>query len=112
MSGMYPTRRRLWGVGLALALLLVCTVAASQLPLGRFQIVLGLGFASAKAVLIGLYFMNLRHEAAVIRVVVVGVFLWLSLLVGLVVIDDRTREHTPGMEQGAATGQTHSAAAP
>lgn len=55
--------------------LLAVTVGSSLVPLGAANAVLNFAIAVAKTVLIGLFFMHLRHSIALLRVIVaIGLF--------------------------------------
>jgi cytochrome c oxidase subunit IV len=71
--------------------LLALTVAAAHLPLGEWSVVTALSIAAAKAVLIGLYFMHLRHADNLVRVFSLAGLFWLLLLMTLVMADYVTR---------------------
>ena len=59
----------------ALMGLLAITVSSSMVPLGPFNAVLNFIIAVAKTVLVGLFFMHLRHSIALLRfIVVIGLF--------------------------------------
>lgn len=78
-------------VYLGLLLLLASTVGADFLPLGPFHEVVAVGIAIAKAVLIALFFMNLRSSGSrTIMLVLVGVLL-LMVLMALTLTDYATR---------------------
>lgn len=84
-------RRTYVFVYLALLLLLVATVAAGYLPLGPFHIVISIGIAIAKAILVVLFFMHLRHShGRTIFFIGAGVLL-LLILMGLTTVDYLTR---------------------
>lgn len=68
-------------VYLGLLVLLAATVGAAYLPLGVFHTVVSVGIALAKAVLVGLFFMHLRHSLGSTRVLLgVSIFLLLVLM--------------------------------
>jgi cytochrome c oxidase subunit 4 len=65
----------------ALMLLLVLTVAASQLAVGpALHVVLALSIAFAKAVLIVLFFMHVRYGSRLTMVFAAAGFFWLVIL--------------------------------
>lgn len=74
-----------------LLLLLGLTVGASFLPLGRFGLMLALGIAGAKALLILLFFMQVRYKSALTRLFVTTGFFWLGILFTLTLTDYLSR---------------------
>lgn len=78
-------------VFLALMLLLALTIAAARVEHGALSMVLALAIAAAKAILIVLFFMQLRYESAVIRLAAVAGFLWLAFLIVLSLADLESR---------------------
>jgi cytochrome c oxidase subunit 4 len=71
--------------------LLAITVAASFAPIGGFNPIVSFGIATAKAALICWFYMNLRQESGLIRVVAIGAAAWLLLLLSLSGSDFLTR---------------------
>ncbi len=78
-------------VGASLLGLLAATAFAAFLPLGKFSTPVALGIALAKAVLILLYFMNLRFGDTRLRLVAGAALAWLSILFVLSLSDFLTR---------------------
>lgn len=85
-----PLRTNLLVFGGLLALL-VLTVAAAQLDLGIFNVVIALTIAVAKALLIILYFMHVRYSTRLAWVFVAAGFFWLAILIGLTLADYLSR---------------------
>jgi cytochrome c oxidase subunit 4 len=80
----------------ALLSLLAATIAAAFLPLGRLHLPLALGFATAKAILIGLFFMHLcGPRTRVARVVIGAAMFWLGILLTLTLADYLSRGWVP-----------------
>jgi cytochrome c oxidase subunit IV len=79
----------------ALLGLLLLTVAVAFIDLGLFNIVVALGIATAKALLIALYFMHLRYSDRLIWVVAAGGAFWLGILLTLTMSDYLTRGWIP-----------------
>ncbi len=79
-------------VYVALLLLLGLTVEAARYDLGQWNFAAGVLIAAAKACLIGLYFMHVRHSAALIKVLIAGGLLWLAILFSLSLSDYWTRD--------------------
>ena len=69
------------GVALALILLTGATIAVSYLPVGRLHGALALGFATAKALLVLFFFMNVRRSGALTKITIVVALFWLAILV-------------------------------
>ena len=71
----------------ALIALLLLTIGAAQLPLGRLGAVMALSIAAAKALLIILFFMQIRYRNALARLVAAVGFSWLAILFALPLVD-------------------------
>lgn len=78
-------------VAACLGALLVVTVLAAQINLGYWNTPIALAIALAKAALIVLYFMNVRHGSPMLRVFAAGGFLWLIILFVFTLSDYVTR---------------------
>jgi cytochrome c oxidase subunit 4 len=80
-------------VKILLALLVATgvTTAVARVDLGGFSVVVALGIASVKMVLVALFFMHLRHSTKLTRLVVLGGLLWLGILLLLTMTDFATR---------------------
>jgi len=79
------------GVWLALMALLTGTVGATFLPLGPWLAPINLAIAFAKAALIYWFFMHVREQKWLGRLVAVAAMGWLLLLVGFTQADVLTR---------------------
>jgi len=75
----------------SLLTLLAITVAAAYLNLGRFNTVVALGIAAVKALLILVFFMNLRQERSLFWLAAATGFFWLLLLFLLAMSDFMAR---------------------
>jgi cytochrome c oxidase subunit 4 len=91
MAETTTTRKTYFVVFGALMLLLVLTMGASLVGLGRFEVVANLGIASAKALLVVLYFMHIRFESPLMRLFAGAGLVWLLLLLGLTLSDYLSR---------------------
>jgi cytochrome c oxidase subunit 4 len=91
MTGHVVRRPVYYVVSAALAVLLVVTVAASYVNLGPFNVVVAIGIATAKAVLIVLYFMHVRYSPPLVRLAAVAGFVWLGILLVLLLADYAAR---------------------
>jgi cytochrome c oxidase subunit 4 len=78
----------IWAVLMAL---LGLTVAASFAFTGPASAAVSLGIALAKAMLIFWFFMHLRDEGGLIRIVAIGAAAWLLILILLTAADYATR---------------------
>jgi len=78
-------------IGALLLILLAATAIAAFLPLGRLSTPIAVSIAAAKAVLILLYFMNLRFGDRRLRLVAGAAFVWLAILFTLSLSDFLTR---------------------
>jgi cytochrome c oxidase subunit 4 len=76
---------------LALLVATAVTTAVARVDLGGFSVVVALGIASVKMVLVALFFMHIRHSTKLTRLVVLGGLLWLGILLLLTMTDFATR---------------------
>jgi len=91
-------RKVYFAVAAALMVLLVLTYAVAQLDLGPFNIVVALAIAFTKAILVVLFFMEIRWSSRLTWLIAGAGVLWLILLVGGTLDDFLTRAHIlPGM---------------
>jgi cytochrome c oxidase subunit 4 len=84
----WRTSLLVWG---ALMLLVLLTLSLAYVPLGRFNLPVGLLIAGAKAVLIGVVFMELRVARSFIRLAAVTAFLFIAVMYLLTFNDLITR---------------------
>ena len=80
---------------LALMAFLALTLGSSYLPMGAWNSVANLAISCAKALLIAVFFMHLRHAGALLRLAACIGLLWLALLFGLSWTDFGTRIPSP-----------------
>jgi cytochrome c oxidase subunit 4 len=73
--------RTYWAVYFALLGLMAMTVVAALFDLGPANFVVAMGIATAKMVLIILYFMHVRDSDNLTKVFSAAAFLWLVILV-------------------------------
>ena len=83
--------RRSLVVWATLMLLVLLTLGLAYLPLGRFNLPLALLIAAAKAVLIGVVFMELRLAKGLIRLAAGAAFLWIAVMFALTYCDLASR---------------------
>jgi cytochrome c oxidase subunit 4 len=76
-------------VGLLIATILTAFVATFDL--GPFNIIVALGIAVTKMLLVALFFMHVRYSTSLTRLVIVGGMLWLAILLLLSFVDFGTR---------------------
>jgi cytochrome c oxidase subunit 4 len=74
-----------------LMLLVLLTLGLAYLPLGRFNMPLALLIAAAKALLIGIVFMELRLAKSFIRLAAGAAFLWIAVMFALTFSDLASR---------------------
>jgi cytochrome c oxidase subunit IV len=84
----------------ALLALTVLTVAVTYVDLGSLNLVVALGIATLKALLVALFFMHLRRDRPFHGIVFLASILFVMLFVGLVLID--TSAYQPDLIEGYA----------
>jgi cytochrome c oxidase subunit 4 len=67
--------------------LLGLTLGSAFVPMGAFNTAVNLAIATAKALLVAIFFMHLRHASGLNRVASTLGLLWLALLLVLTVAD-------------------------
>lgn len=77
-----------WGV---LLIMLLLTWGVAEVDLGRWNPVLAMSIAMAKAILIVLYFMHVRFASRMTWLFAGAGFFWLAILIGLTMSDYLTR---------------------
>ena len=87
--------RRNLPIWAALLALLGLTLGAAYVPLGPFNVAVGLAIAVVKAGIVALLFMNLRRSGALIRLAAAAGFFWLAVLFALTLSDFLTRLGEP-----------------
>jgi cytochrome c oxidase subunit IV len=78
-------------VFVALLVLLFVTVGAAYLPLGPLNFATAMAVATAKAVLIVVYFMHAKYSHRLTAVIAMASLLWLSIMVALTLTDYLSR---------------------
>ena len=76
---------------LALLAATILTALVATLDLGPFNIIVALGIAVAKMLLVALFFMHVRYSTDLTRLVIIGGMLWLGILLLLSFVDFATR---------------------
>ena len=74
-------------IWLALLVLLGLTFGAAHIPLGGFNVVIGLAIAGIKVTLVIVIFMGLRHSPSLIRIAAAAGVFWLTILFVLTLTD-------------------------
>jgi cytochrome c oxidase subunit 4 len=74
-----------------LLVLLFATVGAAYLPLGGLHVPIAMTIATAKAVLIVLFFMHLLYSHRLTMIISVASFVWLAIMIVLTLNDYLTR---------------------
>lgn len=74
-----------------LVVLTIVTVAISFLHLGLWHVLAGLLIATAKAILVALFFMHVLHSSRLTWAVVLSGVFWMGILVSLTLSDYLTR---------------------
>src|SRR4051812_34020023 len=122
----------LFGVFLALTVLTIITVAASEVDFGEFNLIVALVIAVIKATLVVLFFMHLLWDKPFNAIVFVGCLIFVGLFISLALLDtgqyhqsvwvqegpgmidpDTNKVRVPlGSESGAAAAETPEATPP
>jgi cytochrome c oxidase subunit 4 len=89
---MNATRSTLFRAYAALLVLLVLTAAATQLPQGPWSLPLSLAIATAKMLIVFLFFMQLRYQRGLVRIFAAAGFFWLAIAGVLTFADYLTRD--------------------
>lgn len=90
----HPTVKMFVAVWAALLVLTAITVGVATLDLGPFNAVVALTIATTKALLVLLFFMELRYSTPLTKIAVVSAIFFLFLLAGLTLSDYMTRGWT------------------
>jgi len=80
---------------LGLMVFLALTLGSSYIPMGPWNTTINMAISCAKALLIALFFMHLRHASGLLRVAAITALIWLALLFGLSWSDYATRSISP-----------------
>jgi cytochrome c oxidase subunit 4 len=73
----------IWRCWAALLLLLAATTASAFVPLGSFNLPISLAIAIGKALIVLLFFMELRASRALVRTFAAAGFFWLLIMIVL-----------------------------
>ena len=80
---------------LSLIALTAITTGVAFIDLGSLNTVVALAIAVFKATLVVLFFMHLKEQAGLTRIVIVVAVLWLAVLIGITASDVFTRHWLP-----------------
>jgi cytochrome c oxidase subunit IV len=86
-----PSLRIFFVIWIGLLILTAVTVGVSYLELGPFNPIVALVIATCKAMMVILFFMELRHSSKITMVVVIAGLFWLGILLTLSLSDYLTR---------------------
>ena len=75
-----------------LMVLLWFTYAAAHVELGKLNLPVSLSIAALKALLVALFFMHLRYQRGIVRVVAIAGVFWLGILIVLGFSDYSSRD--------------------
>ena len=79
-------------IWIVLLILTVVTAWVATVDLGRFNTVVALVIASAKATIVALFFMHIKYTSEKLtKMVVIAALFWLLILLGLSLTDYTTR---------------------
>ncbi len=81
-----------------LLVLTAATVAAAFIDFGAFNTVIALAIAVVKAVLVILFFMHLKESSGILKLFVVGAFVFVGVMIGMTLNDFATRHWGPKVE--------------
>ena len=76
-----------WTVLVVLLILTTLSILAIKIHIGAFTVALALLLASVKVTIVLTYFMHLKFENLLLRVMVGGVFLLFAIVIGITFID-------------------------
>jgi len=96
MNSTTISKKSLYGIWLALLLLLFLTWGLSQFDLHHFNVVAALSIAVVKMLLVILFFMHVKYKPPVTWIFVAAGFIWLLIMIDLTLGDYMTRGSVPG----------------
>lgn len=76
-----------WKILLILLILTTLSILAIKIHIGPFTVALALLLASVKVTIVLTYFMHLKFENAILRIMVGGVFLLFAIVIAITFID-------------------------
>jgi cytochrome c oxidase subunit 4 len=81
---------------IALLILTVTTVAISKVELGEFNFIAAMTIAVVKAMLVVMFFMDVRRSSSLTKLFVVAGFFWMAIMLVFLVSDYISRGWLPG----------------
>lgn len=78
-------------VAVVLGVLLTASIVTGMMDLGHWNPVVALGIASAKALLVAVFFMHLRERPGILSIFAIAGLFWLAILFTLSWVDFSTR---------------------
>jgi cytochrome c oxidase subunit IV len=81
------TKKSLIAVWATLIVLTCVTISVARIDLGFGNVIAALAFATIKASVVILFFMDLRHEEKIIRNILLVALIVLAIFIGLVYFD-------------------------
>ena len=101
MSGHVTPIKIYIGIFLTLMALTTVTVMVAYINLGEWNKIVALGIASFKATLVVLYFMHVKYQSRLTKLMVVSGFFFLLILLSLTTLDygSRTWVNPPALLQ-------------
>lgn len=82
------------------------TTGVAYVDLGRWNTVVALAIATTKMILVILFFMHVKYSKGLTRIVIVGAFFWLGIMITLTCSDELTR-HWEIVPEGWSAGALH-----
>lgn len=80
------------GVFVALIIGTILTTAVAYVDLGRWNTVVALAIAVAKMLFVVLFFMHVKYNPGLTRIVIIGAFFWLGIMICFSMTDELTRK--------------------
>jgi cytochrome c oxidase subunit 4 len=91
MSGHVTPIKVYIGIFLTLMVLTTVTVLVAYINLGEWNKIVALGIATFKATLVVLYFMHVKYQSRLTKLVVMSGFFFLLILLSLTMVDYGSR---------------------
>jgi cytochrome c oxidase subunit 4 len=91
------------GVFLALMVFTLLTTWIAYIDLGKWNTVVALIIAVCKMLLVVLFFMHVKYATGLTRIIIIGAFFWLGIMITLTGADEFTR-HWEILPQGWTSG--------
>ena len=95
MSGHVASPKLYYGIFAALLVLTAATTGAARFDLGPMNVVIALGIAGCKALLVVLFFMHVRYSKPLVWIAAASGLLWLAIMLALTLTDYYSREWFP-----------------